>query len=76
MKNWLIILNEGPYGTERTYNGLRLAMALQKRSDCQVKLFLMGDAVACAVKGQTTPQGWYNVERMLTSIVRKGAAAT
>ena len=75
MKSFLIILNEGPYGSERAYNGLRLAMSLQKKG-APVKLFLMGDAVGCAKKGQQTPNGFYNVERMIGSVARKGAAAT
>jgi len=75
MKSLLIILNEGPYGSERPYNGLRLAMSLQKKG-APVKLFLMGDAVGCAKKGQQTPSGFYNVERMIGSVARKGAAAT
>jgi uncharacterized protein involved in oxidation of intracellular sulfur len=28
--NILILINDAPYGTEKAYNGLRLAMALQK----------------------------------------------
>lgn len=64
--NTLIILNDPPYGTERSYNGLRLAGALLK-SDPQggLAVFLMADAVLCAKKGQKTPDGYYNIERML-----------
>jgi uncharacterized protein involved in oxidation of intracellular sulfur len=69
----LIILNDPPYGTERCYNALRLADALAKQDDVQVTVFLMGDAVLCAKAGQETPQGYYNLERMLKPIVRKGA---
>lgn len=76
MKSWLIILNDGPYGNERPYNGLRLAMSLLKRAETSVRVFMMGDAVACAVQGQSTPQGYYNVERMVNSIVKRGAVAT
>ena len=75
MRSFLIILNEGPYGNERPYNGLRLAMSLQKKG-APVKLFLMGDAVTCAKKNQKTPNGFYNVERMVASVARQGAAAT
>ena len=75
MKSFMIILNEGPYGNERPYNGLRLAMSLQKKG-APVKLFLMGDAVTCAKKNQKTPNGFYNVERMVASVARQGAAAT
>ena len=40
----LFILNGAPYGDERTYNGLRLAGALAKREQNDVRVFLMGDA--------------------------------
>ncbi len=61
----LIILNDAPYGTERSYNGMRLANALSKSEDDEVKVFLIGDAVLCAKAGQKTPDGFYNIERML-----------
>jgi uncharacterized protein involved in oxidation of intracellular sulfur len=61
----LLILNDPPYGTERTYNGLRLAMSLAKRPDVQVTVFLMADAVGAARRGQKTPDGYYNLERMV-----------
>lgn len=70
MRTVLIILNDPPYGTERSYNGLRLAMAIGRQPETHVRVFLMGDAAACAKTGQTTPQGYYNVERMLGSIGR------
>jgi uncharacterized protein involved in oxidation of intracellular sulfur len=62
----LLILNDPPYGTEKSYNGLHLALALAKKDpEAQIVVFLMADAVACARKGQKTPDGYYNVERML-----------
>jgi uncharacterized protein involved in oxidation of intracellular sulfur len=61
----LIILNDPPYGSERSYNGLRLAGALTRDELTEVKVFLLGDAVACARAGQDTPKGFYNVERMI-----------
>lgn len=72
--NTLMILNDAPYGTERTYNGLRLAMnLLSKVAGTQVTVFLMGDAVGSAKAGQQTPTGYYNVERMLKGVLsRKG----
>ena len=69
----LIVANDAPYGSERTYNALRLAgVLLTLEDDLQLTLFLLGDAVACARAGQVTPQGYYNVERMLIPIVRRG----
>jgi uncharacterized protein involved in oxidation of intracellular sulfur len=69
----LVVLNDPPYGTERSYNGLRLAKALAKREGEQVRVFLMADAVGCAVAGQRTPNGYYNLERLLSAAARHGA---
>ncbi len=68
----LIILNDPPYGTERSYNGLRLATNLIKQEETELTVFLMAEAVFCAKTGQTTPDGYYNLERMLKPIVRRG----
>ncbi len=71
--NTLLILNDPPYGTERVYNGLRLAHALGKHDpDGTVTVFLMADAVLSARAGQKTPDGFYNVEKMLKRIVVAG----
>lgn len=67
----LLILNDPPYGSERSYNGLRLAKALTGKG-AKVTLFLMADAVVCAKAGQKVPQGYYNLELMVKSIARKG----
>lgn len=67
----LIIINDPPYGTERLYNGLRLAHALIKRGD-EVTVFLMADAVLAAKTGQKTPDGYYNAERMVRRVTSKG----
>lgn len=66
----LFILNDAPYGSERSYNGLRLAGSLSKAQGEEVKLFLMGDAAACAKGGQKVPEGFYNIEIMLGRVVR------
>ncbi len=71
--NVLVILNDPPYGTERSYNGLRLATALAKTEGTGVRVFLMADAVGCARPGQKTPEGMYNVERMLKGLATRGA---
>jgi uncharacterized protein involved in oxidation of intracellular sulfur len=73
---YLFILNEGPYGNERAYNALRLAMNLVRRGTSHVRVFLLGDGVQCAVGKQETPQGYYNVERMLSAVMRAGEVAT
>jgi len=69
--NVLVILNDPPYGTERSYNGLRLAKALCS-AEAKVTVFLMADAIVCAKRGQNVPQGFYNIELMLKSVIRKG----
>jgi len=63
---FLFILNDPPYGTERTYNGLRLALAIAKKDpEAEMTVFLMADAVSSAKMGQKTPDGYYNLERTL-----------
>ena len=69
----LLILNDAPYGSERIYNGLRLAGALSKQEGVTLKVFLIGDAAAGAHKGQKVPSGFYNVQTMLGAVVRHGA---
>jgi uncharacterized protein involved in oxidation of intracellular sulfur len=69
----LVVLSDPAYGTERSYNGLRLAHALAKREGEQVRIFLLADAVACALAGQQTPTGYYNLERMLGAAIQRGA---
>lgn len=61
----LFILNDAPYGSERSYNALRLAKTLAKREGESVRVFLIGDAVACAKAGQKVPEGHYNAGDML-----------
>jgi uncharacterized protein involved in oxidation of intracellular sulfur len=72
MSSTLFVLNDPPYGTERSYNGLRLAGSLAKREGETVRVFLVGDAASCAKSGQKVPQGYYNIELMLRSIARRG----
>ncbi len=67
----LFILNDPPYGTERSFNGLRLAKALASKG-AEVTVFLMADAVASAKSGQKVPQGYYNLELMTKAICRGG----
>lgn len=66
----LFILNGPPYGDERCYNALRLSHAIAKRDpDAEVVVFLMADAVLAAKANQKTPEGYYNVERMLKRVL-------
>jgi uncharacterized protein involved in oxidation of intracellular sulfur len=75
-RNHLFFINDAPYGSERPYNALRLALNLVKRAETHVRVFLIGDGVNCALPGQKTPDGYYNVERMLKSLARRGKVAT
>lgn len=74
MQKILILINDAPYGSEKAYNGLRLANQLGKEhEDVEVRIFLMADAAFCAVPNQTTPNGFYNIERMIKLAITKGA---
>lgn len=67
----LTILNDAPYGGERTYNGLRLAGSLA-RQGAELRVFLISDAVACAKTGQEVASGYYNTQNMLGAVIRHG----
>jgi uncharacterized protein involved in oxidation of intracellular sulfur len=72
MQKILILINDAPYGTEKAYNALRLAMQIQKdHEDTNLCVFLMADAVGCALPNQNTPNGYYNIERMLKAVLMK-----
>lgn len=76
MQTILIIINDAPYGTEKAYNALRMAMTLQKEhgDKTRVNVFLLADAVFCGLPNQKTPDGFYNIERMMKSVISKGGA--
>jgi len=75
-KSYLIVINDGSYGSERPYNALRLALNLVKRTGVRMRVFLVGDGVQCTVAGQKTPEGYYNIERMVKSLAQRGEVAT
>lgn len=68
----LFIVNDPPYGSERSYNALRLAASLATRESEEVWIFLMGDATVGAKAGQTVPKGFYNFESLLRLILSYG----
>lgn len=69
----VIILNDPPYGSERSYNGLRLAHSLKKNApEAEITVFLMADAALCAKAGQKTPEGFYNIEKMVHRVIGSG----
>ncbi len=69
----LLIINDAPYGTEKAYNALRLARTLQKEAAADIRIFLLADAVGCALPAQKTADGYYNVARMLRAVLNGGA---
>jgi len=72
MQKVLIIINEPPYGSDNAYNALRLARELVEKEDVSLSIYLLGDAVVGAKKGQETPRGYYNFGKMLTLFANKG----
>lgn len=52
----LFILNDPPYGTERSYNAARLARTLLNANE-DVRVFLMGDAAAWMANSAKPPCG-------------------
>src|SRR5687768_8977001 len=68
----LFVLNDPPYGTERGYNALRLANALlKKNADAEITVSPMANAVIGAKAAQKTPDGYYNIERMLEACAHR-----
>jgi|SRR5690348_6139988 uncharacterized protein involved in oxidation of intracellular sulfur len=70
---FLFVLHDPPYGTERTYNGIRWARQMLSANGNEVKVFLFGDAVISVMAKQKTPDGYYNVASMINSLARHGA---
>lgn len=65
------ILNEAPYGSEKSYNALRLALSAVKKKE-PVRLFLMDDGIFCGLQNQKTPDGYYNIGRMINGLLKRG----
>ena len=70
--NVLMIINGPAYGADATYNAVRLAAALAKREEVTMQVFLMGDGVTVAMRNQKTPDGYYRLDRMISSVPRNG----
>ena len=75
-QRYLFVINDGPYGNERPYNALRLALNMVKQPEASVRVFMIGDGIQCALANQKTPDGYYSIERMLKSLARRGEVAT
>jgi uncharacterized protein involved in oxidation of intracellular sulfur len=74
MSRFVVIVNDAPYGSERTFNALRTAQALARLPGAELRLFFFGDAVGACKSGQHVPAGHYSLEVMLHALVRDGAA--
>ena len=73
METVTMILQNAPYGDEKIWNALRLARSLITVTiGMKVNIFLTGDAVTTAKKGQKPPMGYYNLEIMLRDLIQKG----
>jgi uncharacterized protein involved in oxidation of intracellular sulfur len=66
-----VIVNDSPYGIEKPWNALRFCSTAASEG-IEVGVFLTGDSVVSAKKGQNTPQGYYNMEKMLGNLIQKG----
>jgi len=74
METLTLILTSAPYGDEKIWNALRLAGALTSTAkEVKINIFLLGDAVNTAKKGQKPPQGYYNLESMLAELIQHDA---
>ena len=69
---YLFVFNDSPYGSQRAYNGLRLAAAVSRKANSRV--FLLGDGVLCAIAGLNPAHADYNPQELLRSISATGAA--
>lgn len=67
MQKILIVAHAAPYGSEKLFNALRIAISLkeQEKKSVSLHLFLMSDAIFGALKQQSTPDLTYNIQQML-----------
>ena len=72
---YLVIINDAPYASERPYNALRLATALAAGHDVGVRLFFLGDGAWCAQSGHKVPEGAHDIEWMIKRFVAGDQAA-
>ena len=68
---YLFIFNNSPYGNQRSYNGLRLAVALSRKA--AIRVFLFGDGVTCALAGLAPAHADYHPQAMLQVVAATNA---
>jgi len=67
----LFILNRNPYdGSDVTWNALRLAEQMLKL-DVQTNIFLMNDAVDLARDAARSPEGYFDLGKMLKELIER-----
>ena len=71
---YLLVLNDSPYGSQRTYNALRLAGSLAKSATGEVAIFLLGDAVVSGLQMQSPADASYNAQEMLRLLAAQGVS--
>lgn len=65
----LFIFNDAPYGSQRAYNGLRLAANLAQQAP--IRVFLLGDGVTLALAGLVPVEADYNPQELLKQIAAR-----
>lgn len=65
---YLFLFNDSPYGNQRSYNGLRLAVALAKNNGASMRVFLLGDGILCGLAGLNPAHADYNPQEMLRQL--------
>jgi uncharacterized protein involved in oxidation of intracellular sulfur len=73
--DYLIIVNDAPYASERPYNALRLATALASDGEAELRLFFIGDGAWCAARSHKIPEGMHDIEFMLNRFLAGGRRA-
>lgn len=71
MKRYLFIVNDSPHGSQRAYNGLRLASAMARKAE--VRVFLLGDGIINALNGLNPAHADYNPQDLLRHVAGTGA---
>ncbi|HEY1205604.1 MAG TPA: DsrE family protein [Bryobacteraceae bacterium] len=73
--DYLFVINDAPYASERAYNAIRFATSLTSNPDRTAKLFFVGEGVWCAVTNHKVPGGQHDIESMLREFLAAGRHA-
>ncbi len=75
MKNILCVIESSPYGNEKAFQQLRLALQLRENatpsSSIPLKVFFISDGVYCALPKQMCEEK--NIEQLLDILLMQGA---